>query len=522
MQTRLSRMPPMGRGSPLLLVGFAMLTALYIAQIIANGDTKSFAILAAFGTLCVLASAIMKDWRFGIPILFVWLALEDLLRKYVGNSLVIYAVKDVLFLIILTSYFLEGWKRREEPFKNPVRVPLLLWFGWAIADSFNSQITNFAVPVLGLRMSFLYIPLIYLGYHFFRDEARLKKFSLYMLEVGAVVSVLGIIQSVIGLNFLNPIADDPYLRLRLIRYVPGTHEEILRPTGTFVDAGRFAQYLFVVAFIGLGLLAYLYATQGTKGRKLILLPLTCWMLVLAGIFVSAQRSIIALLAIAFLALIPAYIFSKQGRVRVHNLRPIIRAVLAGTLAMVVLYAWFPDRFSNVFRFYDLTINPQSQYAEVGTRGTGYWNTITYSYEQSGLIGHGTGSASLGLQYLYKAVTESAYAAIAHTEGGYAGVLWEWGAIGLVLWLWWTCILVLAMFRKMIVLRGTPYYWLGVSILLFSICFLFPLFYLGFQTYQNYVSQAFFYFLIGLFFRLPALAEKDSKLIAITSRRPAEA
>ncbi len=522
MQTRTARMPTVGRGNPLLLVGFATLVALYVGQIITNGDFKSFAILAAFGMLCVLASAVMKDWRFGIPILFLWLAVEDLLRKYVGNSLVIYAVKDVLFLIILVSYFLDGWKRRGESFKNPVRVPLLLWFGWAFADSFNSHITNFAVPALGLRMSFFYIPLIYLGYHFFRDEAQLKKFSLYMIEMGAVVSVMGIVQSVIGLSFLNPIADDPYLRLRLVRYVPGTHEEILRPTGTFVDAGRFSQYLFVVAFIGLGLLAYLYATQGTKGRKLILLPLTCWMLVLAGIFVSAQRSIIALLAIAFLALIPAYVFSKQGRVRVHNLRPIIRAVLAGSLAMALLYAWSPDRFSNVFRFYDLTINPQSQYAEVGNRGSGYWNIIVYSYEQSGMIGHGTGSASLGLQYLYKAVTQSSYSAITHTEGGYAGVLWEWGGIGLALWLWWTCFLILAMFRKIIILRGTPYYWLGVSILFFSICFLFPLFYLGFQTYQNYVSQAFFYFLVGLFFRLPALAGKDMKLVAVSSRRTVEA
>jgi hypothetical protein len=521
MQTRLARMSATGRGSPLLLAGFAMLIALYVAQIISNGDIKSFAILAAFGMLCVLASAIVKDWRFGIPILFLWLALEDLLRKYVGNSLVIYAVKDVLFLIILVSYFLDGWKRRSEPFKNPVRVPLLLWFGWAIADSFNTQITNFAVPALGLRMSFLYIPLIYLGYHFFRDETQLKKFSLYTLEMGAVVSVLGIIQSIIGLNFLNPIADDPYLRLRLVRYVPGTHEEILRPTGTFVDAGRFAQYLFVVAFIGLGLLAYLYATQGTKGRKLILLPMTCWMLVLAGIFASAQRSIIVLLAVSFLSLLPAYVFAKQGRVKVHNLRPVLRAVLAGCLAMALLYAWFPERFSSVFRFYDSTINPQSQYAEVGHRSSGYWNTIIYAYEESGLIGHGTGTASLGLQYLYKALTESAYAAINHTEGGYAGVLWEWGGVGLALWLWWTCFLVIAMFRKMMILRGTPYYWLGVSILLFTLCFLFPLFYLGFQMYQNYVSQAFFYFLIGLFFRLPTLAGRDSKLIAVTSRRTAE-
>ena len=515
-------MPATGRGSPVLLIGFAMLIALYVAQIIANGDLKSFAILAAFGMLCVLASAIMKDWRFGIPILFVWLALEDLLRKYVGNSLVIYAVKDVLFLLILVSYFLEGWKRRGDSFKNPVRVPLLLWFGWAIAECFNSQITNFAVPALGLRMSFLYIPLIYLGYQFFADETQLKKFSLYMLEIGAVVSVLGIIQSIIGLSFLNPIADDPYLRLRLIRYVPGTNEQIFRPTGTFVDAGRFSQYLFVVAFIGLGLLAYLYSTQGTKGRKYILLPLTCWMLVLAGIFASAQRSIILLLAVSFILLVPAYLFAKQGRVRVHNLRPVIRAVLAGMLALVLLYAWFPDRFGSVFRFYDSTINPESQYSEVGSRSVGYWGGIVSAYDRSGAMGHGTGSASLGLQYLYKAVTESAYSEINHVEGGFAGVLWEWGGVGLALWLWWTCFLIIAMLRKMVILRGTPYYWLGVSILLFTVCFLFPLFYLGFQIYQNYVSQAFFYFLVGLFFRLPALAERESKLIAVPSRRTAEA
>jgi hypothetical protein len=425
----------------------------------------------------------------------------------------------VLLLIIFLSYFFSTWKQKREPFKNPISAPLLLWFGWALAESFNPQITNFAVPLLGLRMSFIYVPLIYLGYWYFETEERVRTFSLYMLEAGAVVSFLGIMQSFIGLDFLNPGAD-PYLRLRLIRYVPGTNEAILRPTGTFVDAGRFAQYLFVVAFIGLGLLAYLYSTQGAKNRKLILLPMSCWMVVLAGIFVSGQRSVLLLLLGSFALLIPAYIFAKRGRKKVHNLRPVLRAVSAGGMALLLLYLWLPGIFHNVLLFYDQTMNPESRYSEVSTRSSGYWGSIGYAYQNSGLIGYGTGSASLGLQYLYKTVSENEYTGLYHVEGGYASVLWEWGVVGLILWLLWTVLLLRAMAKKIVLLRGTPYYWLGVAIACYSASFLVPLFYLGFQVYQNYISQAFFWFLVGLFFRLSVLARVDSRNMAVVQAREA--
>jgi hypothetical protein len=60
------------------------------------------------------------------------------------------------------------------------------------------------------------------------------------------------------------------------------------------------------------------------------------------------------------------------------------------------------------------------------------------------------------------------------------------------------------------LRHTRFYWLAVAVTLYAFFLLFPWFYLGMQVYQQYVAQAFLWFLVGMVFRLP-LAQPQERL-----------
>lgn len=149
--------------------------------------------------------------------------------------------------------------------------------------------------------------------------------------------------------------------------------------------------------------------------------------------------------------------------------------------------------------------PTSQYSELGTRLASSWRDILRAFQSSGLIGHGTGTASLGLQYIASYWGGWGNPALYNVEGGYASVIWEWGIVGLVLWLLWSVFLLMKLIGTVRKLRPTPFYWLAISVTLYSFFQLFLWFYLGIQVYQQYVAQAFLWFLAGVVFRLPSIA-----------------
>lgn len=487
------------------LVAMAVVGAVHLGQVIVSEDYRQLALVLAFGLGGISSLFILRDWRMGVVLFFVWAVFEDLLRKYLGNNMLVYALKDGLILAAYASYLLAIWQKKEPTVKNPLGGALLVFVIWVLIETLNPYIENYLVPILGLRMTLLYVPLLYLGQNFFQRENQLRNFWCLMLAVAALTSCLGVTQTIVGLDFLSP-KSSPFLRLQLTRYAPESLARVPRPTATFVDAGRFAQYMFVMAFVGLGIVAYLYGFRGRKERSLRWLAWACWATIVTGLFLSGQRSSILWLVLSLGVMAVLHIgFRMRLQKGVHAF-PLGRVLFAG--AAVLLFAAFlmPERFGAAYDFYAETLNPSSPYAEYSTRPQSHLRSTVFAWEQSGLIGHGTGSSSLGLQYVAPLLPEEeAYKFRDQIEGGYAVVLWEWGVVGLVLWLWWSLVLLKAMVQIVRKLRGTHYFWLGTTISLCIFCILFPSFSMGMQIYQNYLTQAFLWFLMGLLFRLPELA-----------------
>jgi O-antigen ligase len=141
-------------------------------------------------------------------------------------------------------------------------------------------------------------------------------------------------------------------------------------------------------------------------------------------------------------------------------------------------------------------------------------------EAFNLLGHGTGSASLGLQYI-SLLDPRAKIPPPAVEGGYAAVLWEWGVVGLVVWLWWTIRLLQKLWVATTKVAGSPYHMYGFSALLYTFFILFAWFFLGLQPYQNYITQAYLWFLAGLAFKLPQLARTQAESVARPRGRTAK-
>ena len=504
---------PLSQGSLIILFSILIPVLVFVlSNAILREDMAELTLVGALATGAISTFFILGDWRIGVTQFFVWIVFEDLVRKFLGNSMLVYGVKDLLILTTYFSFLLCVWRRREIVLENPIRVPLSLFVAWVVVCSFGLGIDTPFVPVLGMRMSLFYVPMLYLGYAFLQDEVRLRRFLLMMTCLAGLISVIGIIQVSTGLNFLNP-PEATGLRLYLTRYSPESVMMVPRPTSTFVDAGRFAQYVFFLAYVGLGFLGYLYSTTPTRSFFSRWRTVLLWTTVVAALLLSGQRTAIVLFVLSA-PVVAILHFRERARRRLGMGRfPLAKVVIIGTLALSCLVAVLPERFVAVRNFVTESLQPGGHDPQLVRRPAATWQDIGFAFQQSGFSGHGTGTASLGLLYLQPYLTEAQMVRYApQVEGGYAAVLWEWGIVGLVLWCWWTVALVWAMFRAVSQVRGSRFFWLALSIAICVTLVLFPYFSLGMQVYQNYLTQALLWFMVGLVFRFPSLLASPAPVL----------
>jgi hypothetical protein len=84
-----------------------------------------------------------------------------------------------------------------------------------------------------------------------------------------------------------------------------------------------------------------------------------------------------------------------------------------------------------------TLAPGAPGSEWSHRWVEYSGNTLKGIALGGVIGQGTGNASVGKQYLLGGASDSA-AGLYAVEDGYGGVAVEWGIIGLTFWVIWTC------------------------------------------------------------------------------------
>ncbi len=195
------------RKSPLYSLGevFVVFYLAYkLAQYILVGDLAGLSFLALVIVGGVVVIAILNDWRRGLYLLVGWILFEDFVRKYLGNNMAIYFVKDALAIILYVSFFRARLAKRIEKFRIPFRIALLIFIWFGFLQMFNPASPSIFYGILGMKVYFLYVPLVFVGYAFLESEEELRRFFSFTCILILIVAGLGLAQSIIGPTFLNP------------------------------------------------------------------------------------------------------------------------------------------------------------------------------------------------------------------------------------------------------------------------------------------------------------------------------
>src|SRR3984957_6391355 len=188
-----------------VVMGLVFLAIIWeLAAWIVSGSDRNLVMFGLSLVVVALVVHILNDWRSGVLVFLVWLLFEDLARKYLGNSLIVYFAKDLLVAVAYLSFYFAKRRGGVDLFKPPFLVPLGIFAGLAFVEVFNPFSPNILYGLLGMKLYFYYVPLMFLGYAMLQRPADLDRLLKVSLVVGIVISGLGIAQSVLGVSFLTP------------------------------------------------------------------------------------------------------------------------------------------------------------------------------------------------------------------------------------------------------------------------------------------------------------------------------
>jgi hypothetical protein len=502
-------LPYQFRRNPLVTAGFlvfALFAAYELSQYILSEDTTTLLLIALAFVACGIVVAILKNWRTGVYLFLTWLLFEDFARKFLGNNMAIYFAKDILAIVVFISFF-AAYRRKQvqHTFKPPFLVPLfvLVWFGFL--QIFNFASTSFAFGLLGLKLYFFYIPLIFIGYSMLNSESDLRRFFFVNIGLALAIAALGIAQAILGHTFLNPevAADDLRELSTLYRTAPITGAIIYRPTSVFVSDGRFGSYMIFAWLITFGVIGYLLL-RNRQGRTFGTL---CLAVMTVAVVLTGSRG--ALLwtggsaAVSTVAFLWGGPWRQRGLTRI--LRTIQRAVLFGALALILLFIFNPDALLSRYAFYWETLSFSSPQSELVYRARDYplQNFMNAFQYPRWPYGYGIGTASLGVQYVGRFFHVAA--PVAGTENGYGTLIVELGIVGLALWIIMTVAVIVSCWKVVSKLKGSPWFPLAFVIFWYAFLLLVPLSFSGIVSYQNFVQNAYLWLLIGILFRMPKIA-----------------
>ena len=489
--------------NPLAAFGFFVVVILgaYLASeaILAN-DLINLALAALLFVAGAVFIAVLNDWRRGLYILIAWVLFEDIVRKYLNNNMAIYFAKDALTIILYFSFFLGKRVNKIERFRVPFRIALLVFFWFGLLQMFNPGSPSIFYGILGMKVNFLYVPLIYVGYALLESEEDLHRLFCFACVLILVVAGLGLAQSIIGPTFLNPphLQEDIREMSTLYRVSPISGLLSYRPTSVFVSAARFQDFLIVSWIIALGFGGYLLL----RSRRSRTLAFTTIGVVAAASIMSASRGVFMWNMGTTMVMSVGFLWGSPWRQRetIRVLRAVQRTALLIGIGIILLQTLFPEELGSRLGLYADTLMPDSPASELVHR------TQTYPMQQLGYAfdhprwpyGYGIGTCTLGGQYVRRIM--GAEPTNVGVESGFGDLVVELGIVGLILWIILGFSIAISTFKVVKELRGTAWFPLAFAIWFYAVLLFFPMTYTG-VPYQDFVLNSFLWVLLGVVYRL---------------------
>ncbi len=470
------------------------------SKIVANDwRTMEIAVVGIAG--CVVVPTILRNWRLGFYIFFVWMLFEDLVRKFMGNSAALFFGKDFLLALVYLSFYIQIRRGREKSFRPPFLIFLGFFFWLAVLQVFNDNSPSILYGLLGLKVYFYYVPVIYLGYALIRSDEDLRKFLVVNMWLAAVIASVGIVQSIVGNSFLNPAHLAPDLEeLGNLEKVTPSGQIFNLPDSVFVSSGRFSGYLFIALVLGVGAAGYLLLYT-KKGRKTVFLVIG---LLCVATLLSGSRGAVVSALMSALVLCAGFVWGAPWRKGYRLNKAIRRSFIVAALGIAALLLTFPNQAGSRIAFYTETLSPDSSSYALGNRSWSYpvTNLLTVFEQPHWVMGNGTGTATLGIQYVAKLLEQRA--PNVGVEEGFGSLIAEMGILAPILWILWAGVLLYYSWSVVRRVRKTRFFPVALAIWWYSFLLLFVFTYGSLTGYQNYLNNIYLWLFIGILFRLPSL------------------
>ena len=286
------------------------------------------AILAGF-ILSLLGIIALLKWRWGVTIVFVWLLIEDMVRRLLpGQPFEVTFIKEILIFPTYFSFFAamvyrSGMKRVYQ------RLSLLPTLGLFLIVCILSMTYTLKpsiwIAALGVRSYFWYIPFALIGYFMFTDGDSSRRFIRNLVYTSIPLTLFAAFQLIfyekIDFVLMRPFeAGDPVhsflnAQIPFISSVFGSH-------------GRYARFSLMLFFLSLGLLV-------KRPTRFVLV--VSMLLSAVGVFLGGQRTPMYLLALGLFGFLTIMTISyrKLKKLDVNLLRMV--AIGAGPLIIIAVF-----------------------------------------------------------------------------------------------------------------------------------------------------------------------------------------
>jgi hypothetical protein len=503
----------------LALFAAAILVARELGMGIVAGQTRILEFAAIGFAACVVAIATLRNWRTGFYFFLVWLMFEDLVRKYMGNSPILFFGKDILLALVYFVFFAAVKRRQEKVFRPPFLTFLSIFVWLGVVQIFNPNSPHILYGLLGFKVYFYYIPLMYAGYALIRNDVDLRKFLALNAVLACIIASLGIAQAILGNGFMNPAQLAPELQDLgdLYKVTPLTNQIFSLPDSVFVSSGRYALYLILAVILVAGAAGYL-ALQGARRRRLVFLAMG---ILGVAALLSGNRGAFVYSMASLLVLAVGFIWgAPPRRQESRRLTKVIRrGFIAAAIGLAALLLLFPDQAGSRIAFYAETLLPSSSAYQVSNRAWDYpaQQFLSAFNNPNWVMGNGIGTASLGMQYVAKLIGKPQLNI--WVEEGYGVLIIEMGILAPFLWILWTAALLYYSWKVVRPLRETRLFPIAFAIFWYAFLLLYPFTYGGLSPYQNYVCNAYLWLLVGILFRLPDLLANAAAPDTTSPERP---
>jgi hypothetical protein len=437
-----------------------------------------------FSFFAIMGLAATFNWRKFYPLFIIYIFFEDAIRmKIFDNNVATQLAKDFLLIGIYLGWLLENsFKIKRYNFI----ISILIVIAFQCINILNPECLSLYSAIAGLKLNFFYFPIIWISASYFSDPTTLRRFLLIALFIMACLGAIALHQTIYGpeqwWDFFGNYDD-----LIHFSYHTWKEEPVFRPFAIFNNSGRYMHLLYIYYFYLLLMWTFndIFFSKSQKGLVIMLLIPT-----LAGFFYSINRTGFVALSIVTIA----YLVRLKGVTSETIIKEITmkRIMLAFLIIFIFLVtsSLFKSKVKDIIEFLYKSVVPVYKEFHVVERLNWSADNIILAFQESGLMGHGTGSQSLGIIYFIGNKNN-----IYKVESGYATVIWEMGIIGFILWLnmWKSLMLYFHKLSKNsnVIVANVSYLFilLIISLLLALI--------VGFQTFQSWIFNIMFWNFLGI-------------------------